>query len=262
MISIIMSTHNRGNKIRRAVDSILNQSIQDFEFIICDDHSTDDTLNIIKEYSKKDKRIKILSNVKNLGLQKSLNKCIDIASGEYIARMDDDDYSNKNRLQVELNFIKFYGADFVGSNVEFYSDSKGIYGKKTYPEKPTKIDLIKSCVFCHPSILIKSSVLKRAKYSEDPKHLRVEDYELWLRLYSMGYIGMNIQDSLLIYTKDKDSVKNIKLVDRIHAFRLLNDYFYEYNLPLKYYFFVLYPIIKFVIPSNIRILINYLKYKE
>lgn len=263
MISIIMSTHNRGNKIRRAIESILNQSIQDFEFIICDDCSDDNTLEIIKEYSKKDNRVKVISNSKNLGLQKSLNRCIKESSGEYIARMDDDDYSKVNRLEAELKYIKKYDVDFVGSNVDFYSVNKGIYGEKVYPENPTKIDLIKSCVFCHPSILIKSSVLKNVGgYSEDQKYLRVEDYELWLRLYHKGYVGKNIQDSLLVYTKDKNSVKNIRFVDRIHAFGLLNDYFHKYNLSFKYYFYVLYPMIKFFIPSSVRIVINYFKYRR
>ncbi|TMT01281.1 glycosyltransferase [Apilactobacillus kunkeei] len=263
MISVIMSTHNRGKKIKRAIESILNQSLKDFEFIICDDHSDDDTLNIIKRYSEIDSRIKIIINKKNIGLQKSLNKCIKESSGEYIARMDDDDYSCSNRLEKELEYMKLSGADFVGSNIDFFSNELGVYGQKVYPEKPTKIDLIKSCVFCHPSILIKSSIIKKyGGYSESKKHLRVEDYELWLRLYKNGCVGQNIQEPLLVYTKDINSIKNIRWVDRIHAFNLLNEYFHDFKLSYGYYLFIVYPLIKFLIPTRMRTLINYIKYKK
>lgn len=261
MISIIMSTHNRGSKIERSVKSILNQTYSDFEFIICDDCSTDNTYNILKKLSKEDNRIKLLKNEVNLGLQKSLNKCISASSGDYIARMDDDDFSKVNRLEKELRYLSNKGVSFVGSNTDFYSSTRGIYGEKIYPENPTKIDLIKSCQFCHPSILIKSDILKKVGgYSEKTDYYRVEDYELWLRLYSLGYSGANIQEKLLIYTKDDKSVENIRKIDRINCYHLLKEYFSKLDIPYKYYFFVIYPLVKMIIPSKIKKIINYIKY--
>lgn len=263
MISIIMSTHNRGRKIRKSVESILNQTYKNIELIVCDDFSTDNTYDVLKEISSSDKRLIVFKNKKNLGLQKSLNECIKLCHGEYIARMDDDDYSVKDRLEKEIKYINETNSDFVGSNIDFYSEERGVYGEKIYPEHPTKIDLIKACQFCHPTILIRSELLRQVGgYSENSKHYRVEDYELWLRLYSLGYTGYNIQEKLLIYTKNSNSVDNIKKIDRINCYKLLKNYFSKLDIPRRYYFYVIYPIIKMMIPKKMRRIINYVKYSN
>ncbi|TPR18892.1 glycosyltransferase [Apilactobacillus timberlakei] len=264
MISVIMSTHNRGKKISRSIESILHQTYKNFEFIICDDYSYDNTYEILESFAKKDKRIVLLKNNKNLGLQKSLNRCLKISKGDFIARMDDDDYSKKDRFEVELSYLRDNpDVSFVGSNIDFYSKDKGIYGAKIYPEFPSKKELIKECQFSHPSILIYSSIIKGVNgYSEDEKYYRVEDYELWLRLYSLGYIGMNIQKKLLIYTKDFQSIKNIKLVDRINCYKLIKEYVSKFNFGFIYYIFSLKILLKLFIPCFIRKYINYFKYNK
>ena len=104
-ISVIMTAYNTEKYIKEAIESILNQTFKDFEFIIVDDGSTDNTRLIIEEYAKKDRRIKILYNKKNLGIVKSLNKAIAIAKGKYIARMDSDDVSKLNRLEKQFVFM-------------------------------------------------------------------------------------------------------------------------------------------------------------
>lgn len=263
MISVIMSTHNRSKTLRRAIDSILKQTYSNYEFIICDDNSNDDTQDILNSYSSKFSNIKIITNDSNLGLQKSLNKCIRASSGEYIARMDDDDYSYPNRLRVEMDFIKNNKLDFVGSNIDLFSEKNNNYGVKKYPEFPVKDDLIKECCFAHPTILIKSNVLKENHgYSENVEHLRIEDYELWMRLFRNGFKGGNVQENLLLYTKDKNSVKNIKFVDRINVYKLKKDYFFYYHLPLRHYFYVISPLIKLIVPYKIRVMINSIKYSK
>lgn len=263
MISVIMSTFNRGHDIERSVMSILNQTYKDFEFIICDDASTDDTYDILINLSKLDDRIVVIKNKQNQGLQKSLNRCIGLSQGEYIARMDDDDYSVPGRFSKEIYYLEKTGSDFVGSNIDFYSDDRGVYGEKLYSKHPSNVDLVKSCPFCHPTILISSEVLRKVGlYSESQKHYRVEDYELWLRLYSLGYTGYNIQEKLLIYTKDANSINNIKKIDRINCYRLLKEYFKRLSIPKKYYFFVVLPILKMFIPSYLRKVINYRKYSN
>lgn len=263
MISVIMSTHNRSKTLGRAIDSILNQTYSNYEFIICDDNSTDDTCEILNSYSIKFPNVKVITNDSNLGLQKSLNKCIRVSSGEYIARMDDDDYSYPDRLKVEMDFIKKNNLDFVGSNIGLFTERQNVYGIKYYPEFPTKGDLIKECCFAHPTILIKSNVLKESHgYSEKIEHLRVEDYELWLRLFLKGFKGGNVQDKLLLYTKDEKSVKNIKFIDRINSYKLKKEYFYNYHMPVRYFFYVISPLIKLLIPYKLRVMINSIKYSK
>ena len=97
-----MGTHNGEKTIERAINSILSQSFSDFEFIICNDCSTDSTAQILKDCQNKDKRIVIISNENQSGLAASLNKCIEISNGEYIARMDDDDVSHLDRFDKQV----------------------------------------------------------------------------------------------------------------------------------------------------------------
>ena len=102
-VSVLMSVHNDESNVGNAIESILNQTFEDFEFLILDDCSTDDTFPICNNFQKTDKRIKLFKNQKNIGLTKSLNKLIKESSGEFIARQDSDDKSYSNRLMVQCD---------------------------------------------------------------------------------------------------------------------------------------------------------------
>ena len=117
LISVVMSVYNGEKYLVDSVDSILNQTLFDYEVIIVNDGSTDSSLKIIKEYQKKDKRLKLINNERNIGLTKSLNKGIGISKGKYIARQDADDISLKNRLRVQYEFLELHPECVaVGSN--------------------------------------------------------------------------------------------------------------------------------------------------
>ncbi len=106
-VSIIMGVYNCEKYLRESIDSILNQTFKDWELIICDDGSSDKTYYIVQEYqSKYPERIKVIQNKKNLGLNETLNRCLKLAKGKYIARQDGDDISFKNRLEEEYNFLE------------------------------------------------------------------------------------------------------------------------------------------------------------
>jgi glycosyltransferase EpsE len=258
MISVIMSTYNRGKDISRSIESILNQTYSDFEFIICDDCSTDNTVDIINQYAKKDSRIVLMRNDVNLGVIKSVNKCLKIAKGSLIARMDDDDYSNSNRFEVEKKYLDQHpNIDFVGANMTVIIDGSDVRGEKIYKENPTKKDLLKSCEFAQPAIMIRADAFKSANgYTDSPKYFRVEDYELWLKLYSLGYRGANIQRKLLIYTKDE---KHIKSIDRINASKLISEYVKKFNVSKFFYYYALKMFFKMFVPSFIRKYVDYLR---
>ena len=190
--------------LAKAIDSILNQTYQDFEFIICDDGSTDSCYEILQEYAQKDKRIKLLKNEKNKGLSYTLNKCLSFAQGEYIARMDADDVALPTRLEQELKFLsKNKDYAMVGSNVYFIDGDKR-WGVRSLPERPNKKDFLFTSPFVHPSIMIRRDVLCELNgYAEDA--IRCEDYDLWMRLYAQGYKGYNIQEYLLEFREDKNA---------------------------------------------------------
>ena len=140
-ISVMMIVYNAEKFIREAIESILNQTFSDFEFIILDDHSTDNSYEIINEYAKRDNRILVLHNEKNLGIAESRTKCIKFAKGKYIAIADADDISIPTRLEKQLKYLeehKEYGV--VGSFLELFDSETGkTIGFRRYHKDDAKL---------------------------------------------------------------------------------------------------------------------------
>lgn len=217
-ITVIMGVYNTNNEemLSLSIESILNQTFSDFEFIICDDGSTDGTFELIKTLTHNDKRVILIRNEKNKGLAETLNNCIKRATGKYIARMDADDISSLERFEKQLHFLE-NNHDFVlvGSNTILFNES-GEWGYKSSPEKPDKTSLLFNNPFVHPSILISTEVLKQlGGYRVDKETLRCEDYDLFMRLYAKNMKGYNIQEPLLKYRQNKDTYKRRKYKFRI-----------------------------------------------
>jgi len=141
-ISVIMGVYNGEHRVTKAVESILNQDYEDFEFIICDDGSTDDSYYVLEMLSKQDNRIVLLKNSKNMGLAPTLNYCLKNARASYIARMDDDDWSHPERFKKQVKFLDenpSYG--YVGCNIGIKHDGQAI-GFRKFPEKPIENDFL------------------------------------------------------------------------------------------------------------------------
>lgn len=217
-VSVIMGIYNSNNEemVKSAIDSILNQTFKDFEFIICDDGSTDGTYELVKRLTKHDDRVILIQNEKNSGLAYSLNHCLSIAKGEYIARMDADDISLPERLEEEVAFLD-NNKEFaiVGCNVKFFN-SNGIWGKRCLPEFPEKASFLFTSPFVHPSILIRAEVMTvLCGYRVEKETLRAEDYDLFMRMYSKGYKGYNLQAELYCFREDENAYKR-----RAYKYRL------------------------------------------
>jgi glycosyltransferase EpsE len=207
-LSVIMSVYNGGTYLDTAIRSILNQTYQNFEFIICNDASTDHTQMILEKFATQDSRIVLIQNHTNMQLAASLNNCIKIAKGKYIARMDDDDISLPDRFMEEINYLKDNPKiSLVGTGIALF-DSEGAWGKHFCKEKPNLKDVYKGNVFDHPTIMIQKSVLEEVGgYSALSYTSRTEDYDLWCRMYAKGYYGENLQKVLLQYRRSKNDIK-------------------------------------------------------
>lgn len=210
-ISVIMGIYNIEKQsifAEKAINSILNQTFRDFEFIICDDGSTDDTYNIVKKLTKNDKRVILLKNIINKGLAYSLNHCLKIAKGEYIARMDADDISLSSRFDEEVKFLdRNPEYSLVGCNLELIND-KGVWGKRILVEKPDKYNCLFGPTFAHPTIMIRKKVIDALNgYKVEKITLRAEDYDLYMRFFAAGYKGYNIQKYLFRYREDNNTYK-------------------------------------------------------
>lgn len=203
-VSVVMSVYNGGVYLRDSISSILSQNFTDFDFIIVNDGSTDDSLEIIKSFS--DPRIKLISRG-NKGLIDSLNEAISCSNSEYIARMDADDISLPNRLSRQVEFLNNFGIDLVGSWAIKINEKNEEIGAMSYPPADNnriKKFFIKHNPFIHSSIMIKRSVLNSVGLY-NPKYKHAEDYELWGRVLCK-FRGANIQENLIKYRVNSLSI--------------------------------------------------------
>jgi len=187
-ITVLMSIYNGEKNLYRSIDSILNQTFTDFEFLIIDDGSTDRTLEILQDYN--DPRIRIITNKKNIGLAKSLNKGLKIAKGKYIARQDSGDISHPERLKKQYYFLennKEYGL--VGSWTEVIDENNNhiqYWKQESEPELIFYILSFRNCL-THTSVMFKRDfVIELNGYNERFK--KSQDYELWYRISRMKKI--------------------------------------------------------------------------
>lgn len=249
-ISVAMSVYNGEKYLREAIESILNQTFNDFEFIICDDASTDSSADIVEEYMNKDKRIILIRNENNLGLASSLNKCINHASGEYIARMDSDDLSLEDRFQKQIMYLdKNPNIAFVGGGVYLF-DKHGTWGKRMSKRTLTKENIYKYQPVAHPTTMIRKSVLEKVNgYTVAPYTKRGQDFDLWCKIYSQGYVGENIRDFVLYYREDKDAYKKRLFKYRLDSYKVKKIWRRKLKLPGYYDLYAYKPLVVGLIPK-------------
>ena len=253
-VSIIMGVYNAGDKtiIEKSILSIINQTYKDFEFIICDDGSTDNTLQYIKEIAVKDNRIKVIRNSKNIGLAYTLNKCIENSNSEYIARMDIDDYSRENRLQKQIEFLeKNPNYSLVGCN-SFVFDKNGIFGEMKMPEIIEKENFLFNNPIIHPTVVVRKKDLKSVGgYNTSKECIRVADYDLWMRMFTKGYKMYNLQENLFEYRRESNNCLKRKYKYRINEAKIrYKNYKNLHLLPIGYIYMIK-PLIIGLIPYKI-----------
>jgi glycosyltransferase involved in cell wall biosynthesis len=204
-VSVVMSVYNGARFLRQAVDSILAQTLADFEFIVVDDGSTDGTAEILKGYT--DPRVRMITQA-NVGLLGSLNRAIDIASGEYIARMDADDISSPPRLELQLEWLESHPRTAVLGTQVAQIDEAGDAIRRHY--HPRSTDAIEKALLRGTTALSHGSVMFRRACFESVGGYRqpfehAEDYDLWLRMIESHDIW-NLPSVLYLKRLNLDSV--------------------------------------------------------
>ncbi len=195
-ISVVMAVYNAQKYLDEAIKSILNQTFTDFEFIIINDASTDESLKIIEKYQKQDARIVVINSEKN-NLIKNLNAGINQAKGEYIARMDADDISLPMRFEEIMKHIEANNLDICGSAMQLFN-ANGNIKIIDFPRSDAdiKFRLMFRTAFSQPSVLIKKQVFERLSYQDYPY---AEDYKLWSEIALNNFKMGNIEQVLLKY---------------------------------------------------------------
>ena len=193
LVSVLMSVRNGEQTVEKSIKSILNQSYDYLEFLIIDDCSTDSTLGKLKILEKQDSRISIFTNSENIGLTKSLNKLIKSAKGELIARQDSDDYSNPDRIYLQVQYLLKNKLDAVTSRALIIGSTKKIPGLSYYI--PTKLMIKFKNPFIHGSLMINKQVLNDLGLYDENFYF-AQDYKLYLDLLSNGYSIKSINKTL------------------------------------------------------------------
>jgi len=232
-ISVVMPFYNAANFLDESISSILKQTFKDFELILINDASTDHSDKIVSNYLS-DPRIIYVKNETNQGIVKNLNKGINIAKAEIIARMDGDDISLPKRFSKQYEFLKNHpDISVVGSFVKIIDSESKIIDQRTKPTNPAEISkkIISYSPLVHPSTMFrKRDVLEVGLYREE--YIYVEDIDLWYRLIFSGKEISNIDDFLLHYRYHQGSTAHNAKANAVRAYKLRRQTIKDFDLKI------------------------------
>lgn len=241
LVSIIMGIYNCEDTLGEAIESIISQTYTHWELIMCDDGSTDNTYNVAYSFFEKyPQKIILLKNDQNMKLAYTLNQCLKAAKGYYVARMDGDDISRKDRLQKQVEYLEQHpGIQLVGTGMQRFS-VKGEGAAVYTSESPTPETMKKEVPFFHATIMTYKFVYDAlngytvAKYTE-----RSQDWELWFRFFAKGYRGANIHETLYYVREDENAIKRRSFQSRLKTlkstligYKMLNFPWWSYIRPI------------------------------
>lgn len=256
-VSVIMGIYNCASTLEEAVASIRAQDYEDWELIMCDDGSSDDTYAVAARLAVEEPRIILLRNEKNCGLNKTLNHCLSAATGKYVARMDGDDTCSPDRFDKQVAFLRSQtDYQIVSSGMSMFDDS-GVWGQAKPMEFPQPSDVVKGSPICHaPVMMYKYCMDTVGGYTEDKRMIRVEDVNLWIKLYEAGYRCYNIQEPLYQMRNDAAAFNRRKYRYRVNEtyVRLLGCKVLKSGFACYLYAFK--PMVVGLVPAKLRQLIR------
>lgn len=207
-VSVIMPVYNGEQYLKDAIDSVLSQTFNDFELLIIDDASKDNSVKIVKQYS--DKRIKLFINETNQGVALTLNKGIELSVGRYIARMDCDDISEPDRFIKQVSYMdKHDNCVICGSSITVLNGSDERLRVYSDTDGAIRADMIFNSAFVHPAVMMRADVLKKFSIRYNVEFERAEDYEMWSRILKKGKC-CNLKEPLLKYRHHERQITQIQ----------------------------------------------------
>lgn len=265
-VSVLMPAYNAEKYIGEAIESILQQTYKNFEFIICNDASTDNTWNIIQEYAKRDSRIIPINNEKNLYIAGNRNKLLSLSKGDFIVWMDADDISMPHRIEHELDLmLSNPELGIVGGYLEFFNDTNKKTSIRKYAEddKTLRKNIFRYSPVAQPGSMIRKEALEYVGMSYDLTTPPAEDLDMSFRIGTRYKFG-NIPEIVIRYRENPNSatftkLKTIELVTINVRKKYFNHPAYKATLVDKLYNLAQYVSI-FIIPSKLKIKIfNFLR---
>ena len=209
-ISILMGIYNCESTLSEAIESILKQTYTNWELILCDDASTDETYAVAEQYaSRYPEKIRLLRNKKHSFLAYSLNRCLEVASGEFVARMDGDDRSLPERFEKQVAFLRKHPEiSIVGTAMRRFDDDGELGAVIRSEEHPDRFTPHRGSVFLHATILGRKEVFDAlGGYTVLPRTQRGQDLDLWFRFLDAGYRGANLQEVLYLVRENDQAIR-------------------------------------------------------
>lgn len=247
-----MGVYNCSATVEEAVRSIIDQTYPDWELVICDDCSKDDTAQkVLTLAGEMGSKLVFLQNEKNLMLAATLNRCLKHVSGEFVARMDGDDVSLPDRFEKQVAFLNAHPEfELVGTLMAPF-DETGRKGTRALLEEPDKYRIRTNTPFAHATIMARSRMFEAlGGYRVSPEITRCEDVDLWFRFFEAGYRGYNIQEALYLVRENSQNFSRRNIRHAMNTSRVLRRGFKALKFPLKYYPYILKPVACAVIPPS------------
>ena len=238
-----MGIYNCADTLDEAIESIIAQTYPNWQLIMCDDGSKDDTYDVAMKYVIQDpSRFVLIKNEINQGLNITLNNCLKLADGDYVARMDGDDVSLPTRFEKEVEFLNTHPEFAIVSTPMIMFDETGDWGRTNEPIKePTINDFLFHTPFhTHaPCMIRREAYFAVDGYTVDKRLLRYEDCNLWFKLYGKGYRGYNLSEPLYKMRDDKNAIARRDAKTRMRGVYVLYTGFKLVNMPKKYYYAII-----------------------
>lgn len=249
-ITVLMGIYNCASTLVEALDSLYAQTYQDFKVVLCEDGSIDDTYEVAQQYAAKHDNIILLRNDHNMGLNYTLNRCLELADTEYVARMDGDDISLPERFETEINFLDANPEYALVSCAMIHFDENGTFRIGNGNGEIKKEDFIQGSPVNHAPCMIKTMALKNVGgYTVDQRLLRVEDYHLWFKLFAAGNKLYMLNEPLYKMRDDRDAHKRRTLKNRLNEVYVRHVGYKMIHLPWFTQVFAIRPILVHLIPD-------------
>lgn len=225
LVSVVLPVYNGEKYLAEAIDSILAQTFGDFELIMIDDGSTDRSRGILREYEKKDARVRVIVR-ENRGLATTLNDSIDIARGTWIARMDQDDIALPVRFERQLAWLGKTGADICGSWVRRFGSADKRVVRLRQSDEAIKTELLFCSPLAHPTVMMRADLVRGLRY--DSAWEKAEDYDLWERAAEAGWKMTNVPEVLLMYRQHEAQISTSTLTRQEQLAQQIRRRYWDY----------------------------------
>ncbi len=256
-ITVLMGIYNCAPTLQEALDSLYAQTYKDFKIVMCDDGSKDDTLKIAKENARMHENVIVIKNERNMGLNYTLNHCLEYADTEYCARMDGDDISLPTRFEKEIKFLDEHPEYAVVSTPMIYFDENGDFRRGKGRGEIKAADFIHGTPICHAPSMSRTETIKAVGgYSVSDKLLRVEDYHLWFKVFAAGHKLFMMNECLYKMRDDRNAIARRNWLTRKNEAYVQHIGYNMIGIPWYYQIYTFVPILKYFTPMWIYKIIH------